>query len=411
MREILYDIMNNSISGKVTLISAVLILLYIIFCMVLAIIAKKCHDEKKANKARKILFKDKKVRGFHNKVIMVLIRIALVSLVFFLFMDWRVEHQEYVYIHTPMASQQELSVLFEKQYEEEKEEEEVYQKLHISEMEPMTAITKEKIAERMEEFDIIYQAGTESPEREMEVSQELEEKLRAYRQDVNNMISQTLEDRYDELEKRNTLYKYYGLNLDLYHGGRVAADIIEKDHSELEDKELLRIASEAICKKESFLKYKDKNVDTKEKPNIKKVQDIAFENGKVYYQLYKETLKSGRREIEVYGKEFLVNAYVCMLQAEEEIDSEYADYYAKVNYYIGNCGQLLLSELSKEDPFYAEIGEEALEHYAEAYVCMSESPDFYKMEASMQKNTEEGMKTVAALLGVDLEVYMQLRNN
>lgn len=388
MREILYDMIHNSIWGKEALGFGVLYILYFAVYCVLCSLYKKYYKVRDLRKWKRTL---KKIVPKKTHIITIC-GVVFFFFIMFLLFDWRVEHHEYNYCHIALAEQTDSDVLFrkelKKEYEKSKfESEEWIGQLHISEENPMVEITKENIEDKYELFESIYQIG-EKESGNGKKNDETTRWLQELRKEVTNKKSVTLEEYIEEYKKWDILFEYYGLSSDLYQSSRSAKDALVKWDSSVSEKEMLEIAGDAIYKSECFLKYKDRNIHEEGESIIVGIKDIAFSNGKVYSQLY---MKSQKEEgMKKYDKEFLVNAYVSMVYAEKEISKEDIDY-AKINYYIGDICEKMLDEISNKDEWYIEVAKEALEHYEIAWESLKLKVGYYKQEHSMRKNIENGI--------------------
>jgi len=290
-----------------------------------------------------------------------------------------------------MAEQKKLEILFQDEVQIELNENEDMRKLHIETEALLTEITEEEIGERKDLFRGIYKAGTELSGTNVELDSETEKEMTELRTKVDGTKSSTLAEYQQEFEDRSILFENEGLPSDLYQSGRAARDMIEVGRSECNDEKLIRTAAEAVYRGERFLGYKNRNIHTKENPVIIEAEDMLFYNGKVFYQLYLEA--ETREELKDYKKDFIVNAYACMVLAEEAITEE-DTMYAIVNYYIGNIGEKMSKEIPEEDFFHEEIAEGASEHYATALRCLENRADYYDKESNMQKNCRDGIATL-----------------
>ncbi len=395
IREILYDMIHNSIWGKAALgLSAIYVLYFAVYC-VLGLLHKKYYRVYDLRKWRKFLKKSVPKK----KHIVIIGGVIFIFFIMFLIFDWRVEHQEHDFISNALAEQTDLEVLFTKELKEENEvsefeSKEYIERLHISEENPMMEITKNKIEDRYKLFESIYQIGG----KESGNNKTITSWLQKIREEVTNRKSVTLEEYIEEYEKWDILFEHYGLSSDLYQSSRSAKDALVKWDYSVSEEEMLEIAGDAIYKSEHFLEYKDRNIHEEGESIIIGIKDIAFSNGKVYSQLYMKSQNVA--EIKQNDKELLVNAYVSMVYAEKEISEEDIDY-AKVNYYIGDICEKMLGEISSEDILYIEIAKEALQHYEIALDSLKMNPGYYAQERNMQKNIENGINKLEGLVGND----------
>ena len=390
----LYDLIHNSIWGTISLISGGFAVLYAVLYIGLGLY--NYYYYRKSKCSLKILTKiytkkDGKARKIHFVVWITDFLICIITFVLFLFMDFETVNQDYSYIRTSMAEQKKIEMLFEVEETVELNENEDMRKLHIEIDSPLMKITEEEIEDRIILFGGIYKVGTEIPNKNIKLDSKTAEQMQELRTKVNGMKSAAFSEYQEEFEAWSTLFENMNLPSDLYQSSRAARDMIEVGRSECDGEELLRTAAEAVYRGEIFLGYENRNINTEEVPVIIEADDMLFYNGKVFYQLYLEA--ETREELNVYKKEFIVNAYVCMVLAEKAITEEDA-MYAMVNYYIGNIEELMLEEILEEDSFYGEIVQKALEHYRIALSCLENRPDYYDKEWNMQKNCQDGIVTL-----------------
>lgn len=397
IREILYDMIHDSIWGKAALgLSALYVLYFAVYCT-LCLLHKKYYRVYDLRKWRRFL-----KRIVPKKMHIIIIGgVVFISFIMFLIFDWRVEHQEHDFITNDLAEQTDLEVLFTKELKEEYgvsefESKEYIARLHISEENPMMEITENKIKDKYTLFESIYQIGDKESGNNKKYNKTITSWLQKIRVEVTNKKSVTLEEYIEEYEKWDILFEHYGLSSDLYQSSRSAKDALVKWDYSASEEEMLEIAGDAIYKSECFLEYKDRNIHKEGESIIIGIKDIAFSNGKVYSQLYMKS--QNVEEIKDYDKELLVNAYVSMAYAEKEISEEDSDY-AKVNYYIGDICEKMLDEISDEDILYIEIAKEALRHYEIALDSLKMKPGYYAQEHNMQKNIENGINKLEGLIG------------
>lgn len=318
-------------------------------------------------------------------------------MIIFIFCDWRVDKHKRIYLDSPLAEPKDSDILFEKDtdaIDAEWMQVEYMQKLHLPENEIVSDITLEKIEARMEQFDAIYQTGNKASGNDRKYSPEKNKELENIRNVVSSMSAKNQDDYKREFEYWCELYKYYEYPSDIYQCSRAARDVLEVAHGTLDDQELLKFASESIYYSENFLGYANRNVSSKNHPIIKEVDDIAFNNGKVYYQLYLEAKK--RQQLGKYDKEFLLSAYACMKQAEEEMAEDNVNY-ALVTYYIGNICELMAMEMPTDNEYYKKIVAESMNYYTKALECVEKIDNYYNEEINMRQNISDGLKTVGAL--------------
>lgn len=391
MREILCEMVHNSIWGTISLIAGGFTLLYCALFMGLRYIWNHYHKKYELSKLKRILAKNGAIRKVHFIIPMTAFVICVVTFVLFLFKDRRVEHQDYNYIQTEMAEQKSLDILFLNEIQIELNDNKDIRRLHISIGSPMTEITEKEIEKRTAIFAAIYQVEIKMPDQDIKLDSEAEEDILETGLKISGMKPEEFMKYQKEYEEWSTLFTNRGWSSDLYQMSRAARDMLEVGHSECNDEELLKIAAEAVYRSESFLEYGNWNINTKKNPVIIEPKDILFYNGKVFYQLY---LEAGLRdELKEYRNDFIVNAYVCMFLAGEEF-AENDTAYAKVNYYIGNIREKMLSEIPMEDLFYKEIIKDALEHYEIALSSLKNRPDYYDKEDNMEKNCHDGISTL-----------------
>lgn len=396
----LYD-MVHSVFGKITFCTAIICVAYVALYLILCFVHRLFCEIYDLSGLRKLLVKQGHVNVIHTYLLAGGISICVISYVVFLFKEWRVKSQEYEYETIDMAEQKEIEILFESEYAEVKDEPnfvEFMQKLHVSDADPMSEISMDKIEERRNVFVRIYQTGEEKSQIDESLDLQVRQTLERLQKEVTSKKATTIIEYEAEFKMWDNLYVLQKRPLYLYQSGRSAKDIVEKGHSHMELEALLRMSAEAVYRGESFLQYDDRNIATKEKPIVMEVQDIAFINGKIYYQLYEES--KIRKELKAYDKEFLVNAYVCMLIAEENITEQEYDY-AKINYYIGNLGQKMLFEISSESILYTQIGKCSYDHYCVALDLITLSNQ-YNREDNMEKNIKKGIRTICTLLNFDM---------
>ena len=393
MREILYDMIHNSIWGIISLIAGGFLLLYCALFMGLRYIWTHYHQQYDLSKLKGILAKNEngEIRKIHSVIFVTALILCIVMFVLFLFKDWRAEHQDYNYIKTKMAEHKSLSILFLNEIQIELNENADMRKLHIAIGSPMTEITEKEIKNRIDIFKTIYHDGAKTSVTDINPASETEEDMQENGLQITGTKSELFMKYHDEYEKSSTLFTDKELPSDLYQMGRSARDMLEVGRSECDDEELLKIAAEAVYRSECFLGYDTPNVNTEENPVIIEAKDVLFNNGKVFYQLYLEA--ETREELKEYRNDFIVNAYVCMFLAGEEI-TENDTAYAKVNYYIGNTREKMLSEISIEDLLYKEIARDASEHYEIALISLKNRPDHYDKESNMKKNCQNGIQTL-----------------
>ena len=160
IREILYDMIHDSIWGKAALgLSALYVLYFAVYCT-LCLLHKKYYRVYDLRKWRRFL-----KRIVPKKMHIIIIGgVVFISFIMFLIFDWRVEHQEHDFITNDLAEQTDLEVLFTKELKEEYgvsefESKEYIARLHISEENPMMEITENKIKDKYTLFESIYQIG------------------------------------------------------------------------------------------------------------------------------------------------------------------------------------------------------------------------------------------------------------
>ncbi|MCM1253682.1 MAG: hypothetical protein NC321_12740 [Clostridium sp.] len=394
MRGMLYD-MIHSVWGMTALIAGGFTVSYCVFYIGLGLYYcwNKCCRERTLRGLRNFLVKNKHVRKEHCIIINIFLGVCILAFVIFIFKDWRVESHKYNYIHTSMAEQKNLNTLFSDETQVRIEEKEYIGKLHIEL--PIVEITEERISMREAAFAEIYRGGTLQPNLNVKSDLMTEEDMQRIRLAVNEMRSITFEEYQTEYEAWCTLFENIGLPSDLYQSSRAARDMLEVGRLQCDDTELLEIAAEAVYRGEQFLSYENRNINTKDAPVIIEVKDMLFYNGKVFYQLYLET--ETREELKKYQKDFIVNAYVCMVLAEKMMTEEDIEY-AKVNYYIGNIGEKMLNEILRDNSIYIQIANEAKAHYETALSSMEKRVDYYDKESNMEKNCYDGITTLDDLL-------------
>lgn len=399
LQGILYDMAHNGVWGSIALMSLILLLVFCALYIVLCFIHKIYCSTYNLDKLKRFLVKGGKVRKVYIVIFRGLVVMLFFSTVAFAFCDWRVEKHNYVYITSSLAVSMSSEILFIKEIDYKKElwdQAENVQKLHISTSEPISEITQEIVEARMELFDYIYQTGGKVSGNNQIYTAEKSKELAAIRSIVSSMESKTLEEYEQEFEYWCELYKYYEYPSYLYQSSRAARDMLEVGRYDMDDQKLLKIASEAVYQGEIFLKYANRNINSKEQPIIKEAGDIAFLNGKVYYQLY--MLSLNRENLRQYDKEFLVNAYVCMKQAKGKLTEDSVDY-AKINYYIGNICEKMLEKIPNGSVYYMQMAEESLQYYNNAMRYLSEKDNYYSEESFMLQNIQNGIRTVESLLG------------
>ena len=389
IQEILYDMVHNSIYGIIALITGVFPLLYYALFGGSYLIWKHYHKKYDLSRLKRILAKNWRIRKKIFFIAVISLVIGIVTFLLFLFKDFRVEHKRYNYIQTKMAEQKSVDILFlnEKQVELNK----CMQKLHITAESPITEITEDEIKNRTAIFTDIYQTETKTLDIDNMTDTETEDEGQEAKLKLNGEKSEIFSKYQDEYEDWSDSFASSDSPSELYQMSRTARDMLEVGRCECDNEELLKIAAEAVYRSECFLEYDDRNVNTEEKPIIIEAKDILFYNGKVFYQLYLEA--ENRKELKEYRNDFIVNAYVCMFLAGEEITENDTEY-AKVNYYIGNTREKMLNEIPTEDVFYKENIKDGLVHYRIALNCLEKRPDYYEKESNMKKNCENGIETL-----------------
>lgn len=393
VREILYDMIHNSICGKGALGLCVSYMLYLAVYCVFCLFYKK-YDLRRWRK----FFKKIAPKKIH---ILIIGGLVIIFFIIFLLFDWRVNHQEHGFIRNDLAEQKDLEVLFTNEPREENDvnefaSKEYIKRLHISEENPMLEITKDNIEARYELFKNIYKIGEKKTGNGRKYNKRITNWLQKIRTEVTNQKSDTLEKYIEEYEKWNILFKYSGLSSDLYQSSRSAKDALVKWDYFTNEEGMLDIAGDAIYESECFLQYEDRDIHKEGESIIIGIKEIAFSNGKVYCQLYMKS--QNQEELKKNDKELIVNAYVSMVYAAKEVFEEDIDY-AKVNYYIGYICEKMLDEISNEATLYMEIAKEALQHYEIASDSLKMYQGYYLQEYNMQKNIENGINRLENLVG------------
>lgn len=403
MGEILYDMVHRSWYGTIALIVGGLPLLYYALFWGLVCFWKFYNKKYDLRRLKEFLARNWKIKTIFFRISVILWIICIVMFVLFLFKDWRVEHKKYNYIPTKMAEQKSLDVLFineiqidvdeirdlhETQTELKKNE--IMQKLHAVAESPMTKITEEEIKNRIDIFAARYRVETKATDINIDLDIGTEEEIKIELKQ-NSKKSETFLKYWEEYEDWSESFTNNDLSSDLYQMSRAARDMLEVGRLECDDEELLEIAAEAVYGSEIFLERGDWNVNTRDNPVIIETKDVLFHNGKVFYQLYSEA--ETREELKQYRNEFIVNAYVCMFLAGEIITENDIEY-AKVNYYIGNIREKMMSAIPTEDLFYRDNINEALCHYRIALDSLENRPDYYDKENNMKENCQAGINTL-----------------
>lgn len=425
MWEMLHDITHNGIWGMAMVFSSVIFLGYLVLISLFWIMQKICRKRieswKNICKVRKRISSCKNCgrksfcktsrkrwkrigtflsaimlnnRGHFREIhIVILAAVLLICIgngIGFAAWERNVEENRYVFLYTSLGTQTDSEVLFLKQETEIWKEKEYAQKLHILEEKNYTEITEENVYYYQILLKDAYQEGEKSCKLVEDSSA-----MAILREEVQGKKSNTLDEYKEEFAGWNKLYENSGRPKDLYHCGRTGGDILEVGISRLTDDELWEYSSAAVYDKEIFLQYKDRNINTAEIPVIREIKDIAFLNAKVYYQLAEQAVV--RERFRPYRNDFWMLAYTCILEAEDEVTEADKDY-VKVNYYAGNIEEKMLNYIPSGTPFYATIGESALEHYSIVLEGLEKNPGYYDIEENMQKNTEDGIRTLKELL-------------
>lgn len=408
MWEILYDMVHNSIYGNISLITGAFPLLYYALFGGLYLIWKHYQEKYDLSRLKKFLAKNWSIRKRIFLIAVIAGGVSIVTFVLFLFKDFRVEHKRYNYIQTEMAEQKSVDILFLNEIQIELNEDEnsnenealnekqvelnkCMQKLHITAESPITEITDDEIQNRIAIFIDIYQAETKTSGIDSKTDTETEDEGQETKLKLNGEKSEKFSKYQDEYEDWSDSFASSGSPSELYQISRTARDMLEVGRNECDYEELLKIAAEAVYRSECFLECDNRNVNTEKEPVIIEAKDILFYNGKVFYQLYMEA--ENRKEIKEYRNDFIVNAYVCMFLAGKMITKN-DDEYAKVNYYIGNTREKMLTEIPTEDEFYKENIKDGLVHYRIALDCLLKRPDYYDKESNMEKNCQDGINTL-----------------
>ena len=413
--------MANSIFGIIALLAGFLCVSYIAIFMLAGFYYKKNKGNrklrKKIKKIKSILTKEGKIRKIHLTIGAVLSAVSVLCGLLFLVFDWRYADTEYKYVKNKIATQKEISELFkisqenevvqsgEEQNEAEGGEdshrlsdvpEEVLIKLHIL-GEGTPEITESSISYYEKMTIPFYRMGNLTVDSNVELDEDTLHTMRETRQGIEELDSNSLDDSLSLFQKWDILYQNNHSPRCLYHSARAARDVVEIGHYELETGNLVNMAAEAIYRDEEFLKYGAINLNSVEEPVIMDVHDMAFYNGKTYYQLYVEA--ANRVELKKYRNDFLLLAYACMCRAEEEITQDHVDY-ARVQYYMGNISERMVCEISrdKEDELYREMGKSAMQHYKCAMDSIVARENYYSCESRMYTNTLRGINTVGELL-------------
>lgn len=390
MREILYDMIHNSMYGTIALIAGGCLLFYCALFLGAGIVWRCYYQKKDLSCLKRILMKGNKIRNIHYVIVGVALLICVVMFILFLFKDWRVEHQHFQYIQTHMAEQKSLDILFSNEIEIEINDNKELRKLHIAIGSPTAEITETEIEKRIEVFTGIYQAEIENANAGIESDFETEAGMQENKWNISGTKSNIFVKYLEEYYYWSKLFTKSRLPSDLYQSSRAARDMLEVGRFQCNDEELLEIAAEAVYRSELFLEYGSPNINTEDNPVMIEKKDVLLNNGKVFYQLYTEA--ETREELMLYRNDFIMNAYVCMLLAGDEV-TEGDVQYAKVNYYIGNTGETMLSRVSNE-ALYEKIRKDASEHYKKALRGLDSRPDYYDKEHNMAENCRNGISTL-----------------
>lgn len=296
--------------------------------------------------------------------------------------------REFTYLKTSLAEQTSLEVLFSPEETEDWQLSECFQKLHIEEKFLNMEITEEAVDFFMDVVEALYQNGHRTMLPAKEADEEERARLKKTRKQVTEFKAATEEEYKQEAEGWYDLYEYSGRSVDLYQSSRALKDALEVGANK-DFEAMLRIAADAVNRSERFLEFEDRNINTKENAIVKNAGDIALSNAKVYWQLARRS-KIGNEEERAYTNAFLMLAYACAGQAEQQMDIGHRDY-AKALYYKGNTGEQILKRISQESPLYQEMGEQVLRDYESALSCLISRPGYYNQEEAMEKNINNGI--------------------
>lgn len=300
----------------------------------------------------------------------------------------RVYQETLVYRTTSLTKQTSVETLFSEEETDDWQLSEWLQKLHIHEYEAMgDEITEDSLDYFKTVVQDTYRNGQqpEKPAKDSDKEQILY--LLSIRKEVILPHENTKEAYLEEAEKWNTLYQSSNRPVDLYHSGRAIADALEVGARTFE--EMLPNGAEAVYRLETFLTFKNRNINSKQDPVYKNVEDIAFLNGKIYCQLAQSS-KIGSEKERRYCSCLLMMAYNCMVHAKSEMSQDHKNY-ALVIYYVGYTSEEMLKKIPKTSDLYSQISQTAYQHYDEAADLLESGKGYYKEEEAMRKNITNGL--------------------
>lgn len=300
------------------------------------------------------------------------------------------DEEELTYIRNSIAVQKSIDMLFINEPEDD-EMIKCLQKMHVKIEAEEKSISSAGLDYYTDLIEEIYVNGSQETKRQKGNDKGVGDKRRK----AEKYNAQTSEDYLEEAGLWKQLFDDSSLPSDLYQYSRALKDAVEKG-SEMEMLEMLDIASEAIDKGEEFLRYGDRNINGEEKKIFINAEDMAFTNGKIYYQLA-ERFANGTKEEREWVDSLWMLSYSCMLQADALINEDSVNY-AKVKYYMGNICEHMLKRIFRADDLYFTIGREALSNYDSAQKALEQKENYYEVEGSMENNIRNGMETVKGLL-------------
>lgn len=196
----------------------------------------------------------------------------------------------------------------------------------------------------------------------------------------------------------------------LYHVGQELAEVVLY-HPELGFEELFVIAADGVAINEQFLTYWNRNIENADKDiqdgedfdleanNIRNAEDIALENGKVYWMLANdvEELETSE-EYDQYVPCLWAAGYKCMEKGRERVREDDPEY-AKMTYYLGGFGERMLPYISQEThgELYDSIGTGALRDYYEAQELLKDKTKSYRVEREMADHIQSGINTLEGM--------------
>lgn len=294
-----------------------------------------------------------------------------------------VQALEYTYIHTELATQTDINVLFEEDQSDDWITVRALEKLHL----PESYFAQDVDWQTMEYYDALAEGIYREGDRE-----ELEV-LPAWTEIEPDYLGLPGEAMEQARAARNCYIKGNG-NSNLYQVGRALHDVVMEGKGNISLDMLLQISADSMEALELFLTYKDRVINS-EGPDIISATDIALFNGKLCIKLA-VYVDAGDEKYRGYTNSLLAQGYAIFKRGLEQ-STEDDKKYALISYYVGVSGERLLKTLPEGTPLYTEIGKTAMEGYVQAEALLRAKPKFYRAEENMDKHIKGGKQTLTDL--------------